>query len=78
MQNIVHTLLAVMLASLAAKLVLEGVDTLPKYCRRRGATALGKPAKCILLAPCLYTIGCLGWMCRSVRPHKANSAASLP
>ena len=42
MKNIMHTLMAVILAALAAKLLVEGVDTLPKYCRRRGAKALGK------------------------------------
>lgn len=42
MRNIMHTLMAVILAALAAKLLVEGVDTLPKYCRRRGAKALGK------------------------------------
>lgn len=41
MKNIMHTLMAVILAALAAKLLVEGVDTLPKYCRRRGAKALG-------------------------------------
>lgn len=41
MRNIMHTLMAVILAALAAKLLVEGVDTLPKYCRRRGAKALG-------------------------------------
>lgn len=42
MRNIMHTLMAVILAALAAKLLVEGVDTLPKYCRRRGAKALGE------------------------------------
>ncbi len=42
MKNIMHTLMAVILAALAAKLLVEGADTLPKYCRRRGAKALGK------------------------------------
>ena len=42
MCDIMHTLLAVLLAALAAKLLVEGVDTLPKYCRKRGARALGK------------------------------------
>ena len=42
MRNIMHTLMAVILAALAAKLLVEGVDTLPQYCRRRGAKALGK------------------------------------
>ena len=42
MQNIMRTLLAVMLASLGAKLVLEGTHTLPKYCRKRGARVVGK------------------------------------
>lgn len=42
MKNIMHTLMAVILAALAAKLLVEGVDTLPKYCRRRGAKALGE------------------------------------
>ncbi|KAL0019556.1 hypothetical protein WJX79_000427 [Trebouxia sp. C0005] len=41
MKNIMHTLMAVILAALAAKLLIEGVDTMPKYCRRRGAKALG-------------------------------------
>ncbi|DBB06986.1 TPA: hypothetical protein ACH3X1_011578 [Trebouxia sp. C0004] len=40
MKNIMHTLMAVILAALAAKLLVEGVDTLPKYCRKRGAKAL--------------------------------------
>ena len=42
MGNIMRTLLTVILAALAAKLLVEGVDTLPKYCRRRGIRALGK------------------------------------
>ena len=42
MKNIMHTLMAVILAALAAKLLIEGVDTMPKYCRRRGAKALGE------------------------------------
>ncbi|KAL3151016.1 hypothetical protein ABBQ38_012887 [Trebouxia sp. C0009 RCD-2024] len=41
MKNIMHTLVAVMLTTLAAKLLVEGVHTLPKYCRRRGTTTLG-------------------------------------
>jgi hypothetical protein len=50
MKNIMHTLMAVILAALAAKLLVEGVDTLPKYCRRRGAKALGKLLPLHLLA----------------------------
>lgn len=42
MQNIMRTLLAVILASLIAKLALEGTHTLPKYCRKRGARAVGE------------------------------------
>lgn len=45
MKNIMRTLVAVMLTTLVAKVLVEGVQTLPKYCRRRGTTALGK-AKC--------------------------------
>lgn len=37
-----HTLVAVMLTTLAAKLLVEGVHTLPKYCKTRGTTALGE------------------------------------
>ncbi len=50
MKNIMHTLMAVILAALAAKLLVEGVDTLPKYCRRRGAKALGNLLPLHLLA----------------------------
>lgn len=42
MINIMHTLVAVMLTTLAAKLLVEGVHTLPKYCRTRGTTTLGE------------------------------------
>lgn len=41
MKNIMRTLVAVMLTTLVAKVLVEGVQTLPKYCRRRGTTALG-------------------------------------
>lgn len=41
-----HTLMAVILAALAAKLLVEGVDTLPKYCRKKGGKALGKYTLC--------------------------------
>lgn len=37
-----HTLVAVMLTTLAAKLLVEGVHTLPKYCKARGTTTLGE------------------------------------
>ena len=50
MQNIMRTLLAVMLASLGAKLVLEGTHTLPKYCRKRGARVVGKQLICTSLS----------------------------
>ena len=37
-----QTLVAVMLTTLAAKLLVEGVNTLPKYCSKKGTTALGR------------------------------------
>lgn len=46
MRIIMHTLVAVMLTTLAAKLLVEGVHTLPKYCKTRGMTALGEPQHC--------------------------------
>lgn len=42
MRIIMHTLVAVMLTTLAAKLLVEGVHTLPKYCKTRGTTTLGE------------------------------------
>lgn len=41
-----HTLVAVMLTTLAAKLLVEGVHTLPKYCKTRGMTTLGELKHC--------------------------------
>lgn len=46
MRIIMHTLVAVMLTALAAKLLVEGVHTLPKYCKTRGMTTLGEPQHC--------------------------------
>ena len=42
-----QVLLFIMLATLAAKLALEGPVTFPKYCPRRGARVLGERAPCL-------------------------------
>ena len=41
-----HTLVAVMVTTLAAKLLVEGVHTLPKYGKARGSTTLGEQERC--------------------------------
>ena len=51
MKTIMHTLVAVMLTTLAAKLLVEGVHTVPKYCKAKGTTTLGECSIGLLSCP---------------------------
>jgi hypothetical protein len=52
-------LLFIMLATLCAKLAVEGAHTLPKYCPRRGKKVLGEPQCAPRPATC-HPLGCPG------------------
>ena len=71
-----NTLIAVMVTTLAAKLLVEGVHTLPKYCKTRGTTALGECSTLLSAMKAAYVCTQAMEWCRAVRAAQYSTCSA--